>query len=218
MLAAANISGIGWRGMYFASPSVLRLLSGNELREFDVAQKKLTLTGTLPASIGRWPGVSGDASRLYVRENATIYDARTGAVIAALPVKAVAPYASAIMNDGRIAVITTDGAPPNARVLRLFDRDGRELKSMPMPTYPRTGIRAQIGDSQLVIGTGAGTIVADVDRGTVSAEQQNLRGPMVSWSDMKLPRVDENAAVMAAEGKKLVLWNPQTGERKPFPL
>jgi len=201
--------------MYFPSPSLVRIHAriegGEAIHELDLARRALVKTGEIVTKHA-WNSASEDGSRILLRGQAAIVDGRSGALIAKLPVTPGSFSGGAMMNDGRTAVIAGDG-------LHVFDRDGRELKMIRLPLTEKAGIRAQIGSSKLIVGAGPKTMIVDVDRGTVGPTIQNVRGPVGSWSELRLLRFAEDANIAVVDANmKVVLWDVRTGERRPFPM
>lgn len=206
LVMAVRAPDLTW--MYFVSPALLRIMRSSDIYELDVPRRTMTRTGSL--STKDYLSVSGDGSRVYLRKEARLYDARTGALIAELP-KPDSMLAGAIMDDGRVAIIAKS-------VLHLFDRDGRELKTIALPNLTRAGIRVQMGNDKLFIGTNDGTVIVDLARG-VAGPVVDIRGPVGGWNLLRLPRLNDDALILSAtKDKKIVMWNPRTGERKPLAL
>lgn len=211
MVMSVRFEGRSVDRMYFASPAIVRIhrrgLETLPIHELDVARRTITKTGELPTK-HRWNVASEDGSRIYLRREATIVDGRTGNLIAKLPVQPLQFFSATMMNDGRTAVIAADG-------MHLYDREGRELKTIAIPLMARPGIRAQIGDSKLIVGGGTKTMIVDVDQGTVGVGVDNLRGPFGSWQELRLQRFAEDATIaMMDDEKRVVLWDLRTGERR----
>jgi hypothetical protein len=215
MMMSVRFEGNEIERMYFPSPSIVRIhtrgLEREAIHELDLARRTIAKTGELPVKNAS-NLASEDGSRIYLRRESMIADGRTGALIAKVPVQPLHFFSAAMMNDGRAAVIAVDG-------LHLYDRDGRELKTIAIPLMARPGIRAQIGDSKLIVGSGMKTMIVDVDQGTVGAAVDNLRGPFGSWHELRLKRFPEDATIaMLDDEMKIVLWDVRTGERRPLPL
>lgn len=215
ILAATRMDGQKVARLYFASPSVVRIHGDGAIRELDVAHKAVTQTG-VDAADAKWMTISGDATRAYLPQPSRIIDARTGATIADLPAHPFEIYAAAMMNDGRVAVV--EGRGLEQKTLRVFDRDGRELRSIALPVLGRSAVRAQLGDRKIIVGGSAGSMLVDVDRGTVGPLAKDTRGPLIWGRDVRMPRLAENAQIVAGDSKakQLVMWDPRTGATKPL--
>jgi len=213
---AARFSGAKISLMYFVSPSTVRIHVDEgksvSIHELDVARRTLARTGQFAAE-NTWNSASLDGSRVYVRKERTIVDGRTGALIATLPIQPATAFAGAILNDGRVAVIARDDG-----ALHLYDRDGMELKKIALPPLDRPSIRAQVGDSKLIVRGSNKTLVVDLDRGVIHATMKGP-GPLLNFADVHLMRFTEDASVVVFdEHEKLAIWNVATGERRPFPM
>jgi hypothetical protein len=212
MLGAVRRNGQRLTRLYFASPTVVRIHGDGAIREFDLTNKSLTQTGVDDVD-SLWLTVSDDGTRAYVPKDSRIIDARTGATIATLPVRAQELYAAAMMNDGRVAIIET--STPATKTLRVFDRDGRELRAIALPPLGRSAVRAQLGDGSVIVGGATGSLLVDVDRGTLGPFAKDTRGPIGWGRDVHLPRLAKDAQIVAADRgtMDLVVWDPRTGAK-----
>jgi hypothetical protein len=118
-----------------------------------------------------------------------------------------------MMNDGRVAIIET--STPATKTLRVFDRDGRELRAIALPPLGRSAVRAQLGDGSVIVGGATGSLLVDVDRGTLGPFAKDTRGPIGWGRDVHLPRLAKDAQIVAADRATmdLVVWDPRTGAK-----
>lgn len=198
--------------IYFVTPSLVRLVGERSIQEFDVTHRTVAQTGVFTGPTSDWSTVSDDGTRMYTADGA-ILDARSGAVIATLEPRPRSMREGAMMGDGRVVFIADDK-------LHVYDRDGKELRVIALPPLVRAVVRAQVGDSKVIVGGSGGSLLVDVDRGTLGASVKHVRGPLTWWGDSHLMRLDDDAVVVSMndQTKKLVTWDPRTGEVKPLPL
>lgn len=214
LLAAARIEGRNDERVYFVTPSLVRIVSGGVIREFDVERKSIVQTGEMEST--PWMTVSDDGSRAYLPQSSRILDARTGATIATLP-QAGAVYRAAMMNDGRVLVL--EGGETTV-ALRVFDRDGHELRRIALPNLDRSAVRAQLGENKVVVGGAKGCVIVDLERGTAGKVANGVRGPITWGRSVHFLQLTNDARIVGSEAatKKLVVWDPGSGAVSPLPL
>jgi hypothetical protein len=227
--AATGIhNGARWSKMFFAGPNIVRIVqsyrAGTErfrILEFDLTQKKLTTTADWPSQRSRLPNnyfsvnVTRDGSRLFIREEGTIHDARTGALLRTLPVQPGRPLFSSMLADGS-TIITRDSK------LYQFDADGGLVREIPIPV-PQAGLVGQVGASKVLLSRRGmqsaewRLMLVDLATGKVDAA---LPGHLsaLGWNDATVPQFTEDATIVAmGSGRSVVLWDLKTGAKRPLP-
>ena len=221
--ASTGIRGTMRESLFFAGPDVVRLVaisSGPEtkmrIHEFDLRSRKLTTSADRPSPRSPMMQVTGDGSRLYIRQDATVLDARTGTALVTLPVKPAKPFYGAMLNDGSTVVIR------DAK-LHYFDPNGAPAGEIPLPVQ-QAGVVGQVGASKVVLTSGGAKaedsrmFIVDLSTRKVAVTIPGLRSALAWWSDPVLPQFTEDAAIAAMDGqRKLVLIDARTGARRPFP-
>lgn len=220
--AAPGIGDTDVVAMYFAQPDVVRVVELSRrapklvIRTFDMRARKLTSTPPRPSKGLRNVQFSQDGSRVFVRSEGVVLDAQTGAVLVTPPVTPVSRAAGAMLRDGS-TVVSRDGK------LHHFDPNGAPLAEIAIPV-PQAMVMAQLGQSKVALSSGGNdqakwkTFVVDLAAGKVESVTPGIRGAYSWWNDPLVPQFTEDATLMAMEGsRRIVLWDPRTGETKPFP-
>lgn len=235
LAAARGLSKAGGRVMHFVTPDVVRLVQYEPRRggkddftiaELDVRTKKLTQTGAGKLGTGSWyaVAVSGDGSRMLLRERSVIADARTGAPLATVPAR-LNQLSSAMLRDGSVVA----GARENEIFhLRTFNRDGQPMHDIVLPGVRWAQPVGQLSDSKLVIvgytkrstertGVDRKIFVVDLARGVIERTAENMFGGFsMSPVEPQLPQLG-TAPIISLDAKgDLVLWDPRTGNTKPM--
>jgi hypothetical protein len=227
--AATGIhKGSRWSKLFFAGPNVVRIVqsyrAGTErfrIQELDLTQKKLTTTADWPAHRSRpvnsffSVNVTRDGSRLFIREDGTIHDARTGALLRTLPVQPGKPFFSSMLADGS-TIVTRDSK------LYQFDADGGLVREIPIPVS-QAGLVGQVGTSKALLSRGGmeraewRLLLVDLGTGKVDAQLPGYLSAL-GWNDSTVPQFTEDATIVAMDGeRKLALWDVKTGAKRPFP-
>lgn len=226
--AATGIVDARWSKLFFAGPDVVRVLQGYRagtqrfrIQEFEVTRKKLSTTADWPSRLSRLPNsyysanVTRDGSRIFIREEGTIHDARTGAVLMTLPIQPKSPFFSSMLPDGSV-IVTRDAK------LYQIDAKGALVRETPIPV-PHAGVAGQVGASKILLSRGGPDrqewrlMLVDLRTGKVDAE---LPGHLTAlgWSDSTMPQFTEDATIVAMDGKReLVSWDLKSGAKRPFP-
>lgn len=209
--------------MFFAGPDIVRVVETSRgtpqtvlLREFDLKRRKFTTTPSRPTKGLRGVQFSADGSRVYLRGEGVVLDAHTGAVLATLPVTPVRMMHGAMLRDGT-TVVTRDSK------LHSFDVNGAPVAEIAIPV-PQAAVMGQLGASKVLLSSGGNnpadwrSFVVDLKSRKVEAVTPGLRGAFAGWTESMLPQFTEDAMLVAMESdRKLVLWDPRTGAKRPFP-
>jgi hypothetical protein len=226
--AATGISDARWSKLFFAGPDVVRILQGYRagtqrfrIQEFDVTRKKLSTIADWPADRARAVNsyynvnITGDGSRIFIREEGAIRDARTGAVLMTLPIQPKSPFFSSMLPDGSV-IVTRDAK------LYQIDANGMLVRETPIPVA-QAGVAGQVGVSKILLSRGGAErkewrlMLVDLTTGKVDAQ---LPGHLTAlgWSASTMPQFTEDATIVAMDGKReLVLWDLKSGAKRPFP-
>jgi hypothetical protein len=176
--------------------------------EYSLTTRKLRQTGEVMATYILRQEVEGN--RILTRSGGSIevHDARTGALLTALPASAGAHFVNgAFMRDGRIAAAETDG---KRAALRLFAPDGASLRDIALPGFTDAIVRAEIAGSRLILLTrqnGWSLTVVDANSGSVLRTEPGLQ-PLFSGF------VTAPELLCTTTSKDLVAWNPVTGAKR----
>ncbi|HYC58717.1 MAG TPA: hypothetical protein VEK79_04050 [Thermoanaerobaculia bacterium] len=222
LLGAATVTTGDLESMIFAAPNLVRMVerrspSAIGMAEFDVATKKFTRTPDRPHRPGHAAGLqlTADGSRVFLRREGTIIDARTGATLVTLPLTSDKPFFNAMLRDGS-AIVTRDSK------LYHFDRNGALVAEIPLPVQ-RAGVAAQIGASKLLLGvTGQNPkqwrmLIVDLTTHKVVTTVDQVLGPVPSWNGPVLREFPDEATLIGMDAsRKLVMWDARTGKKRPF--
>jgi hypothetical protein len=209
--------------MFFAGPNVVRVVEithGKDqaavVREFDMSTRTLSTSATaVPTSGPRIVHFTADGSRVHLRGDGITLDAHTGAVLFTQPVKPFrAPY-GAMLRDGS-TIVARDSK------LHHFDANGTLAEEIAIPVK-NAFVVGQLGSSAVVLSTGGNstadwrTFVVDLAAKKVETVTPGVRGTL-TWTEPIVPQFTEDANIVVMDaGHKLVLWNPRSGEKRPFP-
>lgn len=209
-------------GMYFAGPDIVRVVEISRvphtvvLREFDLKNRRLTSTQPRPTQGARGVQFSADGSRVYLRGEGVVLDAHTGAVLVTQAVTPARLAFGTMLRDGS-TVVTRDSK------LHHYDRNGAPLAEIAIPV-PQAAVTGQLGASKLLLSSGGNnpadwrSFVVDLTSKKVEAVTPGVRSTYSWWTDSTLPQFTEDATLVVMEGqRKLVLWDPRTGTKRPFP-
>lgn len=216
LASGAGLDGRARHQLFFVTPDLVRVYehahrhqAATPLRifELDVRARTMRKTGELLVRAPRQPvSATRDGSRIFIRGANVIADGRTGATVAAIAGNVVH---SAMLNGGRLAVVTHDGTVPQ---LRTFEPDGTPRHTVSFPNIRSIWIAAETEDGKLILaGHGKTMIVVDHATGVVEKTVSGVRGPMPRWSaDPRLVRfaADQQLAGVDANGK-LLYWSPE---------
>jgi len=226
LLASMSTTPNPRHSFWFVTPDVLRIVAQRaggheptpvEITEFDVRTKQRRVVGATEAMPGyNYVAVSGDGTRMLLRGDRRIVDARTGAAIATLPAAEGNRFAVSMLNDGRVATIERSNDVTN---LTLYSRDGA-LEHKIALAERAAWIVGERTDGKLLLlafskpnddftGRGRTMIVVDVNRGVVDRTLPDTKGPAPQWSpDPRLVRYDANAKLAAVDANgKIKYWN-----------
>ncbi len=218
-----------WSELFFAGPGIVRIAQSyrtdkvmRRIREFDLASRKVTTIAVWP-STARHPGgrgtyfsvnVTPDGSRIYFREEGTIRDARTGAVLVTLPVPPAGIFRTAMLRDGSTLLIVD-------RKLSHFDAGGTLLREVPLPAAGLS-VTGQVGGSKILLSSapqtkGWTTLLVDLPAGKTGAALSGYLST-IGWDDAVLPQLTEDATVVVTDaGRKVALWDVRTGAKRSLP-
>jgi ABC-type transport system involved in multi-copper enzyme maturation permease subunit len=229
LAAATGISDTRWSRLFFAGPNVVRVAHAYRagatqrfrIQEFDVTRKKLSTTADWPAHRSRAANsyyninVTSDGSRIFIREEGTIHDARTGAVVMTLPVQPKSPFFSSMLPDGSV-IVTRDSK------LYQIDANGVLVREIPIPVT-QAGVIGRVGASKILLSRGGGDrstwrlVLVDLAKGKVDAELPGYLSAL-GWGDATVPQFTEDATIVASDEERgLVLWDLKSGAKRPFP-
>lgn len=223
----ASAAGLDWRPrqqLFFLTPDLVRVIETESrtggaaplrIFELDVRARKMRQTAdrVLPAP-GLGVAVSGDGSRMFVREANVIADGRTGETIAQLAVPRVA--AGEMLYDGHVALITKEADGPH---LRTFDRDGAPRHDVPFPKVRFLRIAAETEDGKLILSAYGRTMyVVDLATGAIEHRLPGVQGPSPRWSpDPHLPRFAAGQELVGLDEKgKLITWSVARPTPRPL--
>lgn len=227
--AATGIhNGSRWSRMFFAGPNVVRIVQSHRaeterfrILEFDLTRKKLSTTADWPAHRSRLPNsyfsvnVTGDGSRIFIREEGTIHDARTGALLLTLPIPPGKAFFSSMLRDGS-TIVTRDSK------LYQFDANGELIREIPIPA-PQAGLVGQVGASKVLLSRRGmersewRLLLVDLATGKVDVELPGYLSAL-GWNDAAVPQFTEDATIVAMDReRKLLLVDVRTGAKRPFP-
>jgi hypothetical protein len=214
---------------FFLGPDVVRVYQSPrgsrqvDIFELDARTKSFVKTGSLQSN-SPYGGIrlSHDATRLLVPRTGAVADARTGAMIAQLPVTTSSSFAAAILTDGTVAVMKRE--QPKGTDLFLFAPDGTQKSGLIVPTR-FCWISGETDSGKLIVigydrvmdagdsGRGRTMFVIDPHRGVIERALKDLKGPVPTWGDPRAHvfRANEKLTAMNADGD-LVTWNAATGE------
>jgi hypothetical protein len=204
--------------LYFAGPNTLRIIdsggprNGMRLRELDIASRKLVTTGHI--DVGLYGGVnrSADGTRLFLRQTAATYDARTGALLAISPILPRRPVAATMLRDGTW-IVTGEGK------LYHLDRSGRIAAELPLPTEAAM-VAGEVGKGKiLVVATPPKDLdkmlVVDLDTRRIVLTTNHVHGPYAYSGNGIVPRYTEDADLVArGDNGEPLLWNVRTGKTR----
>ena len=238
-MGSARLPYSGGARLYFAAPDRVRVFtnlpSGGpttpgqplQVRDFDFSAGKLSS----PREIGRFEGtvvlgVDPSGRRLLVRDfrgkRVELFDAETAERLATLSEKS---SSADFLSDGRIAV--AESGPQIARI-RLFDGDGRDLRSIALDAAVGVTLGGEIAPGRLLAfarrradnWTDGTLSLVDVDRGEKRSVAEGLY-PIASYqvwrnddpSSRPAPG-SEAIKLFLAPGRSLVRFDPLTGQRR----
>jgi hypothetical protein len=122
----------------------------------------------------------------------------------------------AMLRDGS-TVVTRDSK------LHHFDINGAPLAEIAIPA-PQAIVMGQLGASKLLLSSGGNnagdwkSFVVDLAARKVEAVTPGVRGAFAWWGESTVPQFTEDATLVTMEqSRKLVLWDPRTGAKRPFP-
>ncbi|MGH9398973.1 MAG: hypothetical protein ACRD00_01295 [Thermoanaerobaculia bacterium] len=238
-LGSVRLPYSGGARLYFAAPGRVRVFTNLpsagpttpgrplQVRDFDFSAGRLSS----PREIGRFEGtvalcVDPSGRRLLVRDfkgkRVELFDAETAERLATLSqMSSNADF----LSDGRIAV--AESGPQIARI-RVFDGDGRDLRSIVLDAVAGVTLGGEIAPGQLMAfarrradnWTDGTLFLVDIDRGEKRSVAEGLY-PIASsqiWrnddpSSRPAPG-SEATKLFLAPGRSLVRFDPSTGERR----
>jgi hypothetical protein len=220
------------------SPVAGRFLENGRFRAFrwgtariDVVDFDATSRRVIPvcsiSGLNGWSSFRFDPAhdRILVREASgtrlRLFDAKSGRPIATLfegpPQTSGWPV---FLSDGRIVYAAADDA---ATRLRVFDAEGRPVRSLEVPPPSRVYLGGEVAPGKIAVATvrdadpaveGGALYLADVDAGTVRKVADGLR-PAVWYPFFdELPVGSDATKLFRGPGASLVRFDPITGERR----
>ena len=219
--------------MFFPNRDVVRLYQSPrnstrvEIYELVSATKSFTKTGSIESQ-STYNGIraSQDGSRILLSQSGIVADAKTGAIVAKLPMATSNHFATAMLCDGTIAVAKR--VAPKRTNLSVFAADGTLLREIALPAH-FVWISGETESGKLIAtgydrissghdGRGRKMFVIDPARGTIDRTMKDLKGPTPNFTDPRANRFREGQPLVAANAEgKLVTWNASTGAVTPFP-
>jgi hypothetical protein len=208
--------------LYFAGPDVVRIIETDRrekaaaiFRELDLVRRKVVTTGQrMPTGEQRGFNRTADGSRLYSRADATILDARTGAMLVTLPVKPERPYYGTMLDDGS-SIVTRDAK------LYHIDPSGNVKVEMKLPVQ-QAGVVARMGASKIVLSAISveqktrRMLIADLATGKVEVTANGIIGPFFAGNFV--PHFADLTAFAGIDmSQKPMLWDTRTGAKRPLP-
>jgi hypothetical protein len=157
------------------------------------------------ATPGLGASISGDGSRMFVREANVIADGRTGEAIAQLAVPRV--LLGEMLYDGRVVLIAQEQGGPH---LRTFERDGTPRHDVPFPNVRNIRIAAETEEGKLILAANGRTIyVVDLATGVIEHTIPGVRGPVPRWSpDPRLIRFAAGQELVGLDEQgRLISWS-----------
>lgn len=224
----ASAAGLDWRPrqqLFFVTPDLLRVIETEprtataaplRIFELDVRARKMRKTADrmFVATPGQGVSVSGDGSRIFVREANVIADGRTGETIVQLAVPRV--LLGEMLYDGRVALITQEADGPH---LRTFARDGTPRHDVPFPKVRFIRIAAETEDGKLILAAHGRTMyVVDLATGVLEHTIPGVRGPTPRWTtDPRLPRFAAGQELVGLDEQgKLITWSVARPTPRPL--
>jgi hypothetical protein len=205
--------------LYFSGPNTLRIIDsaggppkGMRLRELDIANRKLVTTGHI--DVGLYGGVnrSADGTRLFLRQTATTYDARTGALLATSPISPRRPVAATMLRDGTW-IVTREGK------LYHLDRFGRIAAELPLPTEAAM-VAGEVGKGKILVAAPSPKdldrmLVVDLDTRRIVLTMNHVHGPYAYSGNGLVPHYTEDADLIGRGDRGApLLWNVRTGKMR----
>jgi hypothetical protein len=224
---------VGRREMRFVSPDRVRLYTfvpRLEIRELDLAGKRLELTGTLDLGMDFPTLQIFPDDRLFVHDvrahgRALLVDGRTGAIVQSYETPGGGAAKFRRLMDGRVVAI--DAAGPG-RSIRILTTNGAQTSSALFAEQGWTALGGEVVPGKLVVAAGppaTGTpdpsgwkvFLVDADRGEVKETARGLL-PIVSdragWLMLDSTRAGQPATRLFHGRGTLVFHDPLTGETK----
>lgn len=160
--------------------------------------------------------INRDGSRIYVREEGAVHDARTGAVLFTVPVQSAKPFFTAMLPDGSV-IVTRDGK------LVQFDRNGGLSAEIPIP-LPQARVAAQVGASKVLLSSGGNSpggwrlLVVDLVTRRVEAELPGYLSMLPWWGNPQVPHLTEDTTIVAMNAQhEFTFWDFRTGTKRRLP-
>ena len=218
-----------WSELFFAGPNLVRIAQSyrtdtqmRRIRELDLTRRKVTTIAEWPATrhSGRSTyfsvNVTLDGSRIYFREEGTIRDARTGAVLVTLPVPPPDQgFRTAMLRDGSTIIIS-------GTKFSHFDSSGTLIREATLPAAG-LGVTGQVGASRVLLSssgrpeTKRTLLLVDLATGKAGAALPGYLSN-IGWDHATLPQLTEDATIVVMDGeRKLALWDVKTGATRPLP-
>jgi ABC-type transport system involved in multi-copper enzyme maturation permease subunit len=222
--AAQGFNGQFVSSMLFAGPNLVRVIecchppaAMLRVRDFDLANRKVTTnferTGVKLYGTDK---VTGDGSRILLRPAAEVVDMRSGATVAALPIKREKVFFITMLRDGS-TIVTRDSK------LYHFDPTGKLAGEVPLPVKA-AGVAGQIGASKLLLGvTGQDPsqwrmLIVDLATHKLERTVDGVLGPVPAWTEPVMRQFPEDATFIGIDrSRKMVTWDARTGATRPFP-
>jgi ABC-type transport system involved in multi-copper enzyme maturation permease subunit len=207
------------RAIYFVGSAIVRTVESNRdedpirIRELDLVHRKLTLTGER-SGYYRGMALSADGSRMYLRNEAVVLDAKTGRELYKLPVQPKKAYYGTMLADGTSIV---------ARDAKLYDIDanGRIVAEVALPVEDAFVV-GRIGTSKIILSKGASqtgkrsVLVVNLATRKVERVLTGLHGPF--FPGLVITDYPDDATFGAMDtASKPLLWDARTGTKRPLP-
>jgi len=182
------------------------------VRDLDVAARKLLVVSTFRDDEDEGYTMTPDGSRIYLRGASRIVDARTGAVVAELQVKAPKPYYGTMLADGT-AVVTRDFK------LYRMDREGKLVAEIPLPVEHGLVV-GRLGASKIMMSAGSvsekrSMYVIDLVSGAVQ-RREGMSGPLYPGA-VAVDYSDDATFLAIDADSRPVLWDARTLVTRKLP-
>lgn len=198
--------------------------------ELDIPSRALRLTGQAPepqgGSVSRLTG-SADGTRLLPRCGRVVFDARTGAKLAEIPVPRPENGPScnvAMLNDGSVVAVVREGGGTE---LRQFDRAGFLMRTIPLRGAFGGIVAGEVEGGKVLVNVRNGegirdsvarqTLVVDLETAKVVRRMDQLYTPWWYPADgeARLPVYAPDSWIVSFDrDRHAVSWNLATGRRR----
>jgi ABC-type transport system involved in multi-copper enzyme maturation permease subunit len=220
LAAVPGVEAIAIRELIFAGPNALRIVEENfrsgqsvlKIHQFDLVQRKLTTIERAMAAHSHFARVyfTGDGARMFLAQDGSVLDARTGEVLVSVSGDKKQRQSDAMLRDGSLIVIR------DSKLVHL-DAGGRMLEEVPIGV-PEAFVLGEVGTSKLLIGSRNGIQIVDLAARKLAVTVSGISGPALARSHGIVPQFAENATFVGFDqSRKIMLWDAKTGVKRPMP-